>query len=411
MTTTLAAPKEQSLAPDAVSHEHAPVGALVMGGDHPSLAIARSLARKGIPVVMIEDQHSIAVYSRYVSEVIRVKDIRDQDRTVESLLEIAKTREFKEWVLYPTRDEHVAAFSIHRDALARHFRVTTPGWDTIRWAWDKNSTYRMAEELELPCPKTWNLKNAEELSTLYSLLPLAIKPAVKERFFYATGAKAWRADTPEQLQKVFSEAARRIPLSEIMVQEIIPGDGQRQLSYCAFFKDGKAHSTLIARRIRQHPREFGRAATYVETADEPEIEELATRFLRAIDFYGLVEIEFKQDPRDGKYKLLDVNARAWGFHQLGEKAGIDFPYLLYADQLGIECEPRRAQAGIGWLRLITDVPVAISDIFHGWTTLGEYWRSLRRTRVESVFCARDPLPWVAEAILLPYLVVKKHMKR
>ncbi len=35
-----------------------------------------------------------------------------------------------------------------------------------------------------------------------------------------------------------------------------------------------------------------------------------------------------------QYKLLDVNARAWGFHGLGQAVGVDFPYLLFADQRG-----------------------------------------------------------------------------
>jgi predicted ATP-grasp superfamily ATP-dependent carboligase len=90
----------------------------------------------------------------------------------------------------------------------------------------------------------------------------------------------------------------------------------RHFSYCAFSRAGCAHCTLTARRLRQHPQEFGRAATCVETADLPDIEQLSLRFLRAINFYGLAEVEFKQDPRDGLCKLLDVNAWAWGFNGL-----------------------------------------------------------------------------------------------
>jgi len=387
------------------------IGALVVGGDHPSLAVARSLGKLGIPVYMIEDQHSISVYSRYAKRVIRVKDVRDQQKTVDAVLDVGHQLQLKNWVLFPTRDENVAAFATHRDRLAKFFRVTTPPWNTVKWAWDKNNTYKLSEEHGIPAPKTWNVRSSEELSQLYSRLPLAIKPAVKENFFYATGAKAWRANTRQELHQLFEDAARQIKPEEIMIQEIIPGDGQRQLSYCSFFKEGRAHSTLLARRMRQHPREFGRAATYVETVDLPEIEELAERFLRAINFYGLVEVEFKQDPRDGLLKLLDVNARVWGFHALGNAAGVDFPLLLFADQLGLELAPCRAEPGLGWLRLLTDLPVAASDIFSRYLKVGDYLDSLKRTRVESVFCAEDPLPWIAEAALLPYLVMKKHMKR
>ena len=386
------------------------IGAVVIGGEHPGLAIARSLGRRDIPVVVIDDQYSVSIFSRYVNRVIRVPDLKNEQAAVDAILDVGRRAGLKDWILFPTRDENVAAFSIHRDRLSELFRVTTPPWETVRWVWDKNNTYQLAEKLGIPVPHTWNPRNADDLPALYPRLPLAVKPAVKENFFYATGAKAWRAETPEQLLELYHRAAQDIRPEEILIQEIIPGDGHRQVSYCAFFRDGQAHSVLLARRLRQHPREFGRAATYVETVDLPEIEELSERFLRAINFYGLVEVEFKQDPRDSQYKLLDVNARAWGFHGLGRVAGVDFPYLLYADQAGIPVKRSRAKAGIGWVRLLPDVPVVISDLAHGYLSLGSYWSSLKSVRTESVFDYKDPLPSLGELALLPYLIKKKYGK-
>jgi D-aspartate ligase len=385
------------------------LGAVVIGGEHPGLGIARSLGRRGIPVCIIDHQHSVSQFSKYVTRVVRVKDLRDEHKTVESVMGVGLRYGLKGWVLFPTRDETVAAFSRHRDRLAEFFRVTTPCWDTVRWAWDKKQTYDLAAQLGIPVPRTYNPRTEGELAELYSRLPLAIKPAVKENFFYATGAKAWRAETPDQLINLFRKAIRQIRPEEILIQEIIPGDGQRQYSYCAFFRDGEAHSTLIARRMRQHPREFGRAATYVETVELPAIVELSERFLRAIDYYGLVEVEFKQDPRDGLFKLLDVNARTWGFHSIGGPAGVDFPYLLYADQVGKPVDRSDAKAGVGWLRAIADLPTAALDLWDGEIDLRSYWRSLKHTRAESVFCLQDPLPSIAEVLMLPYLVTKKYL--
>jgi D-aspartate ligase len=386
-----------------------PVGALVIGGDHLGLGIARSLGRHRIPVYILEDQYSISQFSRYATRVIRVDDLRDQRATVEAVLRVGRQFDLQGWVLFPTRDEHVAAFSRYRDELTGSFRVTTPSWDTVKWAWDKKNSYDLADQLGIPVPKTWNLRNSHDLPTLYDKLPLAIKPAIKENFFYATGAKAWRADTPEDLNQLFDKAASRISADEILIQEIVPGDGSQQFSFCAFCRNGEVHSSLVARRCRQHPREFGRAATYVESTEVPLVEELSKRFLKRIDYYGLVEIEFKHDVRDGRYKLLDVNARAWGFHSIGQVAGVDFPYLLYADQLGLPVEPRRGQIGVGWLRLLTDLPTALSDILGGHLGVDAYMKSLRRTRIESVFCRNDPLPWLGEILLLPYLAAKKYM--
>lgn len=383
-------------------------GALVVGGDHPGLGVARSLGRRGIPVYIVEDQPSISAYSKYATKVIRVPNLLDERKVTDAVLEVGQQYGLKDWVLFPTRDETVAAFARYRADLEPFFTVTTPHWETIKWAWDKKNTYDLAEKLNIPCPKTFQAEDEEALKELYQYLPLAIKPAVKENFFYATGAKAWRADTPEQLRDLYLKARVQIPAREILIQEIIPGSGNMQYSYCAFFRDKKAHSSLVARRLRQHPREFGRAATYVESLNMPEVEELAVRFLEAIDYYGLVEVEFKLDPRDGKYKLLDVNARTWGFHSIGGPAGVDFPYLLYADQVGKATQRCRGAAGVGWLRLVTDLPTALSDIFHGDISLGNYWSTLRHTRVESVFSAEDPLPFFAELMLLPYIIIKKY---
>lgn len=387
------------------------VGAVVIGGDHPGLGIARSLGRRGIPVCVVEDQISISQFSKYVNRVVRAKDLRDEVRTVESVLELGRRYGWEGWVLFPTRDETVAAFSRHRERLAQFFRVTTPEWETARWAWDKKNSYARAEQLHIPVPGTFNVRTESELEALHGRLPLAIKPAIKENFFYATGAKAWRAETPEELRHLYRRAAKQIRAEEIMLQEIIPGDGHCQYSYCAFFRNGQAYGTLVAKRLRQHPREFGRAATYVETTEHPQVVELAERFLRGINYYGLVEIEFKQDPRDGEFKLLDVNARTWGFHRLGAAAGVDFPYILYADQVGQSVDGRSAKAGVGWMRLVTDLPTVAAGLWNRDFGFGSYWESLRRTGIESVFCAEDVVPSFAEACMLPYFVAKKYLVR
>jgi D-aspartate ligase len=384
-------------------------GAFVVGGDHPGLGVARSLGRKGIRVCIIDDARCVASYSKYVERVVRVKDLRDERKTVDSVLEVGQKLGLRDWVLLPTRDETVAAFSKHRSELQEFFRVPVPGWETVKWAWDKKSTYELAEKLDIPCPKTFNIASAEELPGLYERLPLAVKPSIKEHFFYETGAKAWRANSISELHELFAKAQKQIGAEEILLQEIIPGDGTTQYSFCAFFKDGQSHSTMVARRERQHPSEFGRAATYVESIEEPVVEELAEKFLKAINYYGAVEVEFKRDIRDGQFKLLDVNARIWGFHSLGAAAGVDFPYLLFADQLGQATSQSRGKPGVGWVRLVTDVPTALSGVIRGRGSIGSWIGSLRRARVESVFAKDDPFPSIAEAIMLPYLIGYKFL--
>lgn len=391
------------------------IGAVVVGGDFQGLGIIRSLGRRGIPVCVIDDEYSIGRFSRYATLVVRAPSLREERRTVDFLLETGRRLNLSGWVLFPTRDELVATFSRHRSVLSEYFRIPTPDWNTIKWAWNKWNTHCLAAKLGIPSPQTWCPQSLEELEQIDASFPLSVKPAVKENFFYATKAKAWRANNREELRSLFRKASRIVESNQvsvvgskqILIQEIIPGDGNYQFSSCILFKDGQSIASIEAQRWRQHPHEFGRAATFVETIDLPEVEELSVRFLQAINYYGLVEIEYKLDPRDGKYKLLDVNARTWGFHSLGFAAGVDFSYLLFTDQIGKTVEACRGRAGVGWMRMITDFPTSIAGIIRGRVTWRSYFRSLKHSRVESVYSNDDLLPVVMELATLPYLVVKK----
>jgi predicted ATP-grasp superfamily ATP-dependent carboligase len=381
---------------------------VVVGGDYQGLGIVRSLGRQGIPVCVVDDERSIAGFSHYSTHFVRVPDLRDEQAAVHSLLDLGERLGLQGWVLYPTRDELVAAFSRFRSDLGKVFRVPTPEWESVQWAWDKRNTYRLAEELRIPTPRTYYVERVEQLAELDDVAPpFAVKPAIKEHFIYATRAKAWCANSHAELRAMFHKASQLVGPGEVMVQEVIPGGGSQQFSYCAFFRDGEAVGKMVAQRLRQHPLLFGRASTYVETVDVPVLEELSERFLRAINYYGLVELEYKLDPRDSQYKLLDVNARTWGYHSLGEQAGVDFSYLLYADQLGLPISPCRGSPGFGWVRMTTDIPAAFMELMTGSLNFRNYVQSLKKCDVEAVFSREDPLPGLIEALLVPYLALKK----
>lgn len=383
------------------------IGAVILGGDYQGLGIVRSLGRHHIPICVVDDEHSIARFSKYTTYAVGGVELRDERGAVAALLEIGQRLGLRGWILYPTRDETVAALSRHREELAAFYRVSTPAWETIQWAWNKWNTYRLAESLDIPTPRRWQAGGIDELRRLDIRFPVAIKPAIKEHFFYATKAKAWRADDWAQLTELYSRAAKQIASEEIILQELIGGDGTRQFAYCAFFKGKSSVADVTVRRTRQHPREFGRASTFVETVENSELRSYSERFLAAINYYGLVEMEYKFDDRDGQYKLLDVNARTWGYHSLGYGAGIDFPYLLFADQLGLATEQPSPRKDVSWIRLTTDIPTGFMEIVSGNISCGDYFKSVRKAHVEAVFSREDPLPGIVELALIPYLLVRR----
>jgi len=361
-----------------------------------------------VPVCIVDDEMSISRFSRYATHFVRLANLRDEPEAVDALIKVGERLGLHGWVLYPTREELVAAFSRNRSQLSKLFRVPTPEWSSVRWAWDKRNTYQLAKELGIPTPATYYPENIDQLGELDGLTaPFAIKPAIKEHFIYATKAKAWCARSHAELRTLFLKASELVGPGEVMVQELIPGGGMQQFAYCAFFRNGEAIGKMVARRRRQHPLQFGRASTFVETVDVPVLEELSERFLQASNYYGLVELEYKLDPRDSTYKLLDVNARTWGYHSLGARAGVDFSYMLYADQVGLPVSRCKSRSGVGWVRMTTDLPAAFMALLGGDLDLKSYVRSLTNCNVEAVFSHEDPLPGLAEVLLVPYLALRR----
>ena len=178
----------------------------------------RSLGRHNIPVCIIDDEYSIARFSKYATHVVPVASLRDEKRTVDTVLDIGQRLNLKGWVLYPTRDETVAAFARYRTLLADFFRVPTADWETMKWVWDKRNTYSLANKLNIPTPRTWYPRDVGDLDDICADPPFAIKPAIKEHFIYATKAKAWRANSRVELKELFLRAAAQVEPGEVMVQ-------------------------------------------------------------------------------------------------------------------------------------------------------------------------------------------------
>jgi len=126
-----------------------------------------------------------------------------------------------------------------------------------------------------------------------------------------------------------------------------------------------------------------------------------------INYYGFAEVEFMQDPRDGNYKLIEVNPRVWGWHTIAIASGVDLPYLLYQDIIGEEMDVRLPIDNLKWVRLITDVPTVLSEIIGGRLRIRDYLKSMKGKKEFAVFALNDPLPFLAEVALIPYLWVKR----
>ncbi len=392
------------------ARERAPAGALVIGSDYKSLGVIRSLGRHGIPVWVLQDDHLLANWSRY-SERSLPWPATGQPEKIEYLLDLARKYRLDGWTIFPTEDETAALLARNRDALERYRLSVLAPWDTLRWAYDKRLTYRLAAGVGIDHPHTRYPRNREEVVSFDGTYPAILKPAIRAEANRFTMSKAWAVADGLGLVARYDEVCTLIDPSLVMIQEFVPGGGECQLSYAALCRDGVPLASLVARRTRQWPMDIGRASTYVETVDAPDVEENATRILAALRFDGLVEVEFKRDPRDGRCKLLDINPRVWGWHTLGRRAGVDFPYLLWQMMHGaLFPEVLRGSAGVRWVRALTDVPTAIGEIRKRRLSILAYLSSLQAPIEFAVLAPDDPLPALLELPGAAYLVWRRRHK-
>jgi D-aspartate ligase len=374
------------------------IGALVLGSDYRGLGAVQSLGRRGVDVWVLHDSGSgVASVSRYAERSVHWPTGSEGSR-VRFLIALAEKHGLQGWVLFPTRDDIVGLCARNLQALSGTFRSTTPSWDLIRHASHKRLTYRLAARSGVPFPRTWEFAVGPPPEDW--TFPSIIKPSIRERENALTVAKAWRVNDRMECEARYTDALRLLPADEILLQELIPGGGDSQLSFAALASDGDAICSMVVRRTRQFPMDIGRASTFVETVDDQEVAALGRRVVAELGHTGLVEVEFKRDPRTGEPKLLDINPRLWGWHTIGRRAGLDFAYLNWRLAQGDVPARREAAPGNRWMWLAGDVPTVAREIAGGRLRIGDYLRSFR-TRVDlATLTLDDPVPGLVEVPLL-----------
>jgi predicted ATP-grasp superfamily ATP-dependent carboligase len=385
-----------------------PTGALIVGGAHGSLALVRSLGRRGIPVWFVTDDHPIARYSRYTERSFTWGG-PDDAGAIEFLANLACDHHLQGWVLIAAGDAELRVLSRHHAELSSIFRVTVPPWETVRWTHDKRLTYERAASLGIDFPRCYNPRDLAELAGLDCRFPVVLKPTVREQKNAFTRAKAWRVDDRASLLARYKEAAAMVGERAIVLQEMIPGGGSAQFSYAAVWHRGAPVASMVARRTRQYPIDFGFTSTFVETIEQKEVEEAACRFLKSIDYSGLVEVEFKRDHRDGRYKILDVNARAWTWNALGSIAGVDFAHVLWRLAMGETIAPIRAHADVAWMHGSRDILAAALEMIAGKLSPAVYLRSWRKPLVFAAFAKDDLVPGLIDVPLAVARVLRRYL--
>jgi len=372
-------------------------GIIVLGGHVQALGIIRILGKIDIPAIIIDKtKKNIARHSKYCSNSYVIADLE----ILNFLLNGEMKKQYSGWLIFPTNDFHVKLLSQNKELLENDYIVTTDKWDIVKRFYNKTETYQLAKTLDIPIANTYFPLTETDLIGIHPIFPCIIKPAVMHNFYSQTKKKVFVCKSPEELTANYRKALSIIPSEEIIVQDIIPGPSRNQFSACFLFLNGQAYVSLTACRMRQHPIDFGNATTYAETVDLPILKEYAEKILKAVNYNGLCEVEFKKDESDGEYKFLEVNTRTWKWHSIANKSNTAFLKTFYNYLTGEEITINNSFQKASFRHFTTDFPTQIKLFLLGFN----YAFHIKRPTENAIWANDDIRPWIFEKLYLFNLI-------
>ncbi len=185
-------------------------------------------------------------------------------------------------------------------------------------------------------------------------------------FYRALKTKAYIAETNAELRQQLLFIQSAYDLSDTFTQTIIESNPyNKTISFTAFSVHGIIKTHWIGVKIREHPIRFG-TATLAESIKEDALVPLAQKLLKQLNYTGVCEIEFLKDPTDGKFKLIELNARTWLWVGLAKACGVNYAVYLYNYLLNISNEyPDSYAIGVKWRNEITDLFFSIVALQKG----------------------------------------------
>lgn len=370
---------------------------LLGAGPRVVLTIARSLRRRGIPVIVaLTSAGDRWAPSRAVSRVVRLGDAPDARADA---LEALVRESGASWVA-PCSDTALVLLCACHERIARHAHVAAPPPEVLREILDKTRTLERARAAGLPVPREIPIGGREALAALPALpFPLVAKPADKGgRALHPFKVRHFA--TRDELVAAFAGEARFG--DGLLFQEFVPGDG---VGVEVLMHDGEALACFQHRRLRELPASGGVAVTAVSEPVDPVLGEHAVRLLRALRWQGVAMVEFRHDRRTGQAALMEVNGRFWGSLALPVQTGYDFPYWQWQLDHGQRpAVPPGYPAGVR-MRWGTGDLLRLHDLFIDDATPGavrrravaEFVADFRPGVHPALWSWTDPLPAMVEA--------------
>lgn len=215
-------------------------------------------------------------------------------------------------VLFPLEEDLIEIFlktfqgSKHSPRL-KYLLPDSKEFDILR---NKKEFTWFCFENSLPVPRPYTIEEIKNPN--FDFRPIILKPSIGSG---SLGIKIIKSK--EELSKVKPK-----PDEEFVIQELIE-NGKDVWGGFFLCQEGELIGYYGHKRIRTYPIAGG-VTIYSRLDYNNEIKELGKLLIKSLRLSGLIMIEYLLDPKTSKFKMIEVNPRAWGSIMLSEFAGENF---------------------------------------------------------------------------------------
>jgi predicted ATP-grasp superfamily ATP-dependent carboligase len=357
---------------------------------HLGLGLVRSFGRLGIPVyVLDENLDTPAFYSKYCTGRFH----RGMDFAANSMVELlgVSKKIGQKSILIPTDDRACIFVAKNADNLSERFIFPDITVDLVRSLVSKKELYTTAKSHGVPTAETIAPNCREELEEFVRRynFPIVAK-AIHGWRWNARGGKTIIVQTRRELLTLYEFAH-----PNLILQEYIPGGDETNWIFNGYF-DAKSDCLFgyTGKKIRQWPPKGGITTLGVCSKNES-IDQTAKKFLAALGYKGIIDMDFRYDTRDGKYKLLDVNPRVGStFRLFVSETGTDVARTLYKDLTEQQISTQVVRDGRKWVVENFDLLAILNGMNRRELTLTDLRDSFVGVQETAYFASDDLLPCI-----------------
>lgn len=276
------------------------------------------------------------------SKIVRYTHVDNLDTAgvlLPMLENFAKEHTGKLLILVGCTDAYADLIIENKAFLSEYYFCSAPSAELAKKLISKEAFYEMCEEHHLDYPKTVIIHHDAELDKLSALpfsYPIVLKPSSSIRYWqnpFDGMKKVYIIRTEEEAKEV----ARTIFYSgyddSLIIQDFIPGDDSGMYVLTAY-SDQNANVKMMCLGhvlLEEHtPKGIGNHVAILTEYHE-DLMKRVKDFLEKIGYTGFSNFDIKFDPRDGKFKIFEINLRQGRSNYYVTHSGANLARLLVCD--------------------------------------------------------------------------------